>query len=76
VDIKHEEVLALLISSGVSDEVAGIEYDASLSDAGADSLDISNFFLCLEEKFNVKVLDEDIDELDTVNAIVSYMRKK
>jgi len=74
-NVKYEDVLDVLINSGVSADVEGLAHDASLKDAGVDSLDISNFFLCLEEKFEIEIADEDIDLLDTIDAIVSYIEK-
>jgi len=73
--VNHEDILEVLNDSGVAADLTGITNGASLSDAGVDSLDMSNFFLCLEEKFDIKIPDEDIDLLDSLDSIASYLQK-
>lgn len=50
--------------------------DVAFRDQGVDSLDVSNLFLHVEEDFNVTIPDEDIDALNTIEKIVSYINSK
>lgn len=45
-------------------------------DLGADSLDTVEMSQALEDKFNVKILDEDIKNIKTVNDIVTCLMAK
>ena len=55
------------------------DIDASKSftdDLGADSLAIVELVLALEEKFGVKIPDDEVDGIKTVGDAVSYIKTK
>lgn len=43
------------------------------NDLGADSLDIVDLIMSFEDEFEIEVPDEDIENLRTVGALVSYI---
>ena len=45
-------------------------------DLGADSLDLFELVMALEEEYNVEIPNEDLEQLTTVNAVVEYLKKK
>ena len=45
-------------------------------DLGADSLDVMNITMRLEDEFNIKIPDEDITKIQTVQDIVNYINSK
>ncbi len=48
--------------------------DASfIEDLGADSLDIVELVMALEEEFNVEISDEDAEKIRTVKDVVTYI---
>jgi acyl carrier protein len=49
------------------------DFDRPLADYGLDSLDLSAIFLALEERYGIKISDEDFDRLNTVNRIVVFL---
>jgi len=49
--------------------------DQSIIQQGVDSLDRSSVFLALEEEFNVKITDGQIDQLGTLNSILDFIQK-
>lgn len=57
-------------------DIDALATDVTLRDQGVDSLDVSNLFLHVEEDFNITISDEDIDTLDTIEKIVSYIDSK
>lgn len=57
-------------------DIDALAADVAFRDQGVDSLDVSNLFLHVEEDFNVIVPDEDIDALNTIEKIVSYINSK
>ena len=44
-------------------------------DLGADSLDVVELVMALEEKFEVEIPDSDAEKLITINDVVSYIEK-
>jgi len=75
-NVKHEEIMEVIQNSGVAADLTKISYDTSLTEAGVDSLDMANVLLGIEEKYDVTIPDEDMDQLDSVNAIVKYLASK
>ena len=47
-----------------------------IDDLGADSLDIVDLVMTLEEEFDTEIPDEDIENLKTVGDIVKYMEDR
>ena len=70
-----EDIISAIEDGAVSVDISEIKGDDSLTDAGIDSLEIMSFFLSIEEKFNVKFPDEDVDDLNTINDIIAYMER-
>ena len=44
-----------------------------IDDLGADSLDVVDLLMSIEDEFNVEVPDEEIENIKTVGALVSYI---
>jgi acyl carrier protein len=44
-----------------------------IEDLGADSLDIVELVMALEEEFNVEISDEDAEKIRTVKDVVNYI---
>jgi acyl carrier protein len=47
-----------------------------VQDLGADSLDIVELVMALEEEFNIEIPDEDADKLQTVGEAIEYIEEK
>ncbi len=45
-------------------------------DLGADSLDLVELTMKLEDEFGIKVPDEDVEKLTTVQSVVDYIYEK
>ena len=45
-----------------------------IDDLGADSLDTVELIMSLEEKFGIKIPDEDAEKLDTVGKALDYIK--
>ena len=47
-----------------------------LDDLGADSLDVVELVMALEERFDLVVPDEDVEDLRTIADVVTYVDKR
>ena len=47
-----------------------------VEDLGADSLDVVELIMGLEEEFDVEIPDEDAEKITTVQEAVSYIDEK
>lgn len=71
-----ENVKEVIAEAEVLSDVSEMKNDIPLSEQGIDSLDVVNVYLLLEEKFDVKIPDEDLSKVLTINAIVDYVNSK
>jgi acyl carrier protein len=55
---------------------ASVTMDASfLDDLGADSLDIVELVMALEEEFDIEIPDADAEKVVTVGDVVEYIKE-
>ena len=47
-----------------------------IDDLGADSLDIVEMFMTLEEEFEITIPDDKVVELKTVGDVVNFVKKE
>lgn len=47
-----------------------------VDDLKADSLDIVELVMALEDEFDIKIPDEDYDKIKTVGDVISYIDNK
>ena len=47
-----------------------------VDDLGADSLDVVEIIMALEEEFDVEIPDEDAEKITTVQQIIDYVDEK
>ena len=68
-----EKVKAILAEQFDVDEDK-ITADTDLQeDLGADSLDVVDLLMSIEDEFDVEVPDDEIENIKTVGALVSYI---
>jgi acyl carrier protein len=47
-----------------------------VDDLGADSLDVVEIIMGLEEEFDIEIPDEDAEKITTVQQIINYVDEK
>jgi len=47
-----------------------------IEDLGADSLDIVELIMAIEEEFGISVPDEDAEKILTIKDVISYIEEK
>ncbi len=45
-------------------------------DLGADSLDLFELVMALEDEYSVEIPSEDLEQLTTVNKVMDYLKEK
>jgi len=53
-----------------------VTVETSFKDLDADSLDVVELIMALEEEFDIEIPDEDAEKLTTVGAAVEYIKEK
>jgi acyl carrier protein len=70
-----EEQVKAIICDQLSVEPGDVVPDASfVDDLGADSLDLVELIMAMEEKFGVEISDEDAEKIKTVQDAINYIK--
>ncbi|MBQ8894116.1 MAG: acyl carrier protein [Clostridia bacterium] len=70
-----EKVKAIIIDQlSISDEDM-ITMETTLEDLGADSLDMVEVIMAIEDEFDVQIKDEDLETLKSVGDLIEYISK-
>lgn len=65
----------------IAAEALGAEVDTMTADTsfkedlGADSLDLFEMVMTLEEEFNVEIPSEDLEKIQTIGDVENYIQK-
>ena len=71
------EEMRKMIAEQLSCDENEITADTSFKDdLGADSLDLFELVMALEEEYNVEIPSEDLEKLTTVGAVMDYLKSK
>lgn len=50
-----------------------ITMESTFEDLGADSLDIVEFIMAIEDEYDIQVADEEVEKVETVGDVVEYI---
>ncbi|WP_417372060.1 acyl carrier protein [Gelidibacter japonicus] len=73
--ITTDKVKEIFASINDQIEAADLDDNKNLTDQGLESLDTFDFFLQIEDDFGVKVSDDQMDKLNTIQKIVDYVNE-
>ncbi len=66
-----------MIAQQFGKPVEEIEPELSfIDDLGADSLDLVELIMSIEDEFGIEVLDEDVEKIITVQDAVGFIKEK
>ncbi len=74
-DATFEKVKAIIVEQLDVDEDEVTEEARFIEDLGADSLDIVELVMALEEEFGLEIPDEEAEKILTVGAAVNYIKE-
>ncbi len=72
-DKKIKQIIAEQLGLN-EDEIA--ESASLLDDLGADSLDIVELVMAMEEEFEMEIPDEDAEKIVTVKDVIDYVKRR
>ena len=71
----ERRVIEIIVEQlGVSEEEVALEA-SFIDDLGADSLDLVELIMALEEEFGLEISDEDAEKIQTVQDVISYINE-
>lgn len=65
-----------IVADQLGVDASEVTMETSFSDLDADSLDIVELIMALEEEFEIEIPDEDAEKLITVGAAVDYIKAR
>ena len=72
-----EEKVKKIIAEKLSVDLDEVVPEASfVDDLGADSLDLVELIMTMEEEFDVEISDEDAEKLVIVKDVIEYTRQQ
>ena len=71
-----EKVKQIIVEQLGVDEAEVTPTASFVDDLGADSLDIVELVMALEEAFSIEIPDEDAEKIATVKDAIDYIEKK
>lgn len=73
--MEFEKVKNIVVDQlGVSEDDVTMEA-SFVDDLGADSLDVVELIMALEEEFDIEIPDTDAEKISTVADVVEYVKK-
>lgn len=71
------EKMKEIIAEQLSVEAEGITMETSFKeDLGADSLDLFELVMALEDEYSVEIPAEDLEKMSTVGDVMNYLKDK
>ena len=71
------EKMSEIIAEQLSCDAATITLETSFKDdLGADSLDLFELVMALEDEYEIEIPAEELTELTTVGAVIDYLKNK
>ncbi len=72
-----EERVTNIIVSHLNISLEEVSPEASfVDDLGADSLDIVELVMAMEEEFDIEISDEDAEKSQTIGDAIAYLKEK
>ena len=71
------EKMSEMIAEQLNCDAETITADTSFKDdLGADSLDLFELVMALEDEYNIEIPAEDLTDMTTVGAVMDYLKDK
>ncbi|QLE78829.1 acyl carrier protein [Francisella sp. Scap27] len=74
--VTREDIINVIKEADVMFDLENVVDDLSLEEQGLDSLDAVTVFLLVEEKYDIKIPDTDIEQVQTLTSLIHYVNTK
>lgn len=64
-----------IVADGLGVDVSELTAETTFESLGADSLDLMDMIMSMEDKFSVEIDSEKLQELTTIGDIVTYLEE-
>ncbi len=71
-----EQKVKQIIADQLEVSIGKLTMDTTFEDIDADSLDIVELVMALEEEFDLEISDQEIENIKTVGDVVRYIESK
>ena len=70
---KVKEIIKEQLNTGDTDITESTSFK---DDLGADSLDLFELVMAIEDEFGVEIPSEDLEKLTTIQSVMDYLKEK
>jgi acyl carrier protein len=74
--LEVEETLRKIVAKILRKEDVVLSPTTSFKELGADSLDVVQIMVALEEAFDIELVDEELKSITTMGGFIDYVKKK
>lgn len=74
--VKLEDILAIIAALEPPPDMVAFDPSISFSDNGIDSLDLMSVFLAVEEKYELKFTDAELEQIRTAADVVATVNRR
>jgi acyl carrier protein len=71
-----EETLRKIVAKIIRKEDVVLDPNTSFKDLGADSLDIVQIMVAIEEAYDIELVDEELKAVTNLGGFIDYIKKK
>jgi len=71
-----EEKIQEIVTRIIRKEDIDLNSTATFKEVGADSLDIVQILVALEDAFDIEIVDEDLKSINNMKEFVTYIKSK
>lgn len=68
--------LIQLANENLDIDLSDVQMNTKLSDLDIDSIDMLDFIMLLEEKYNIEFAEDELDEIETLGDIAELIESK
>ena len=71
-----EDILQMIKDLNINVDISSLSASKPLREQGLDSLDIATIFFELDDRYSIKVTDEDIEsgEFESIDKILNFIK--